>query len=80
MASSRRGGGEYTKERMEDVIRELRSIAARLRGDSPKRAQTQTVISWRSFLELMSIPDLATQVRSTRVSRGGSGAVELYIN
>jgi len=62
-----RGGGEYTKERMEDVIRELRTIAARFRGDSPKRSQQQTVISWRSFVELMSIPDLATQAKPEMV-------------
>lgn len=60
---SRRGGGDYTKERMEDVIREMRTIAGRLRGESPKRSQQQTVISWRSFVECMSIPDLAAQAR-----------------
>lgn len=65
---TRRGVGEYTKERMEDVIKEMRIIAARLRGESPKRSQQlQTVISWRSFVELMSIPDLATQARPEMV-------------
>eukprot|EP00913_Durusdinium_trenchii_P012979 g12187.t1 len=57
------GCGDYTKERMEDVIREMRTIAGRLRGESPKRSQQQTVISWRSFVECMSIPDLAAQAR-----------------
>eukprot|EP00434_Breviolum_minutum_P035867 symbB.v1.2.031765.t1/scaffold3723.1/size51423/2 len=64
---TRRGAGDCTKERMEDIIKEMRSIASRLRGESPKRSQQQTVISWRSFVELMSIPDLATQARPEMV-------------
>ncbi|CAE7451979.1 Cacna1d [Symbiodinium natans] len=67
----RKDKGEFTKERMEDIIRELRVIASRLRGESPKRSvNQQNVMSWLSFVELMSIPDLATQARPEMVQAG----------
>jgi len=64
----RKEKSEFTKERMEDIIREMRVIAARLRGDSPKRSISQQhVISWLSFVELIAIPDLPTQARAEMV-------------